>query len=114
MNPPPGPSREYDPPVIAFQSASASHFVSEVVAMHQPGPRSPVDVVHEDVSSAIWAHGGFVSQAAATASEDSVLREFAAGFPPEAIFADLLAPNIGDGFAWGRFGPRLSRLLGRR
>lgn len=98
----------HDPPVIAFQSASASAFVREVVALDQPGPRSPIDVVHEDVTSAIWAsNSGLASHDVATASSDAVLREFAADFPPEAVFADLRAPKVGDGFSWGRFGPRV-------
>jgi cell wall assembly regulator SMI1 len=97
----------HDPPVIALQSASASAFVREVVALHQPGSRSPVDVVHEDVTSAIWASNmGLMSYADASASNDRVLRDFAAGFAPEAVFADLRTPKVGDGFSWGRFGPR--------
>jgi hypothetical protein len=97
----------HDPPVIAFQSPSASAFIREVVALGQAGPRSPVDIVHEDVTSAIWASSsGLVSHDAARASGDPVLSEFAAGFPAEAVFADLRRPTLGDGFPWGRFGPR--------
>ena len=97
----------HDPPVIAFQSASASAFVREVVALHQSGPRSSVDVVHEDVTSAIWSsNAGLMSYADASASGDAVVQDFAAGFPPEAVFADLRAPKVGEGFSWGRFGPR--------
>jgi hypothetical protein len=97
----------HDPPVIAFQSESPSAFVREVVALHRAGPRSRVDVVHEDVASAIWSsNSGLVSHASSMGSSDAVLSEFAAGFPPEAVFADLRAPKLGDGFSWGRYGPR--------
>ena len=97
----------HDPPVIAFQSASVSAFVREVVGLEQPGQRSPIDVVHEDVSSAIWAsNSGLVTHETARASRDPVLSGFAADFPPDAVFADLRAPEVGDGFSWGRYGPR--------
>lgn len=98
----------HDPPVIAFQSESAAAFVGEVLALWQPGPRSPVDLVHEDVTSSIWAgSSGLIDRAAAlSAADDPALKEFAEDFQPEAVFADLRAPEIGDGFPWGRFGPR--------
>ena len=97
----------HDPPVIAFQSKTPSDFVREVVALWQPGPRSPVDVVHEDVVSAIWASkSGLVSHEATSASGDAVLEDFAAGLPVEAVFADLRDAGPGDGFPWGRYGPR--------
>lgn len=97
----------HDPPVIAFQSANPADFVREVVALGQPGPRSPVDLVHDDVTSSIWAsNSGIVSRDELVASGDSVLAEFSGRFPPEAVFADLRAGKIGDGFSWGRYGPR--------
>jgi hypothetical protein len=97
----------HDPPVIAFQSASVSAFVRDVVGLGQPGPRSAIDVVHEDVTSAIWASNpGLVSHEIARGSPDPVLSGFAADFPPEAVFADLRDPKVGDGFSWGRYGPR--------
>jgi hypothetical protein len=97
----------HDPPVIAYQSDTVSHFVREVVALWQPGPRSPVDVVHEDVTMDIWrSNSGIFDQAMARDSDDPVLVEFADGLPAEAVFADLRAGKVGDGFSWGRFGPR--------
>ena len=96
----------HDPPVIAFQSTSPSQFVREVVAMWQPGPRSPVDIVHEDVTSAIWVDSELQNRTSLLAPRDPVVADFAAGFPPEAFFADLRSPELGDGFSWGRYGPR--------
>jgi hypothetical protein len=97
----------HDPPVIAFQSATVSGFVRDVVALWQPGQRSTVDAVHEDVTSSIWtSNTGIMNREAAVSSSDAVLAEFASGFPDEAMFADLRAPRIGDGFSWGRYGPR--------
>jgi hypothetical protein len=37
---------------------------------------------------------------------DPALRAFADAQPPGAVVADLRRPVLGDGFAWGRFGPR--------
>lgn len=97
----------HDPPVIAFQSADLSSFLREVVGLWQPGHRSPVDQVHEEVTSSIWASNtGVRDRETALTSSDALLVEFASGFPEEAMFADLRAPQLGDGFSWGRFGPR--------
>lgn len=97
----------HDPPVIAYQSESAAQFVREAVALGQPGPRSSVDIVHEDVTSAIWrSSAGLTNREAALASGDAVLHAFAAELPPEAVIADLRTPKVGDGFPWGRYGPR--------
>jgi hypothetical protein len=97
----------HDPPVIAFQSSNPSDFLRDVVALWQPGPRSPIDVVHEDVTSAIWAsNAGLVSQEELLASGDPAAATFAADFPPQAVFADLRAARVGDGFPWGRYGPQ--------
>jgi hypothetical protein len=97
----------HDPPVIAFQSADISGFVRDVVALWQPGSRSSVDIVHEDVTSSVWASNkGILNHETALNSSDAILAEFASGFPDEAMFADLRSPKVGDGFSWGRYGPR--------
>jgi hypothetical protein len=97
----------HDPPVIAFQSPDVSDFLRASVSIWQPGPRSTVDIVHEEVTSAIWASNtGILNRETARNSPDAVLAEFASGFPDEAMFADLRSPKLGDGFSWGRFGPR--------
>jgi hypothetical protein len=97
----------HDPPVIAYQSATPADFLRDVVALWQDGPRSPVDVVHDDVASSIWASkAGLTGRDALDTSGDPVLLDFAAGFPPETVFADLRSATVGEGFAWGRYGPR--------
>jgi hypothetical protein len=97
----------HDPPVIAYQAATLEQFLRDVVAMWQAGTRSPVDVVHEEAVHRIWHdHPGVTTAADAAASGDQVVREFAAGLPQRGFVADLRSAWPGDGFAWGRFGPR--------
>jgi hypothetical protein len=97
----------HDPPVIAYQSETVEVFVREVVAMERPGPRSPVDLVHEEVVMRLWdSDPGMTSQPDAAASDDTVLASFASGLDSTARIVDLRSPGLGDGFAWGRYGPR--------
>ena len=98
----------HDPPVIAYQCETVEQFFRDVVAMWQPGaPRSPVDEVHDDFVNRIWnTNPGVTSQVEASASRDAVLAGFASGFPANAVFVDLRSPSPGQGFSWGRYGPR--------
>jgi SMI1 / KNR4 family (SUKH-1) len=97
----------HDPPVLAYQSPTVEGFLNDALAMWQAGPRSPVDLVHEDVVNRIWRENpDVVTPAALQESADTVLRAFAASLPPTALVADLRQPTLGQGFAWGRFGPK--------
>lgn len=97
----------HDPPVIAYQAASLADFARQVVAMHQPGPRSPVDQVHEEITNRIYAEDPCViDRATAAGSSDPIISEFASGLDDEAVVVDLREARLGDGFNWGRFGPR--------
>ncbi len=99
----------HDPPVIAYQAATVEEFLRDAVALWQSGPRSPVDVVHEDVVHRLWHENpDLATPAAAGASADPVLREFAASLPPTALIADLRQARLGQGFSWGRYGPKTS------
>jgi cell wall assembly regulator SMI1 len=96
----------HDPPVIAYQAQTIDAFLGDVVAMWRPG-RSLVDRMHEEEVYRIWRdHPGLLTPAGAAASDDPVLAGFAASLPAEAWIADLRQARFGDGFAWGRFGPR--------
>lgn len=96
----------HDPPVIAYQSPTLEAFVRDVVALAPDDPRSPIDQVHEGVSRIWHDRTGVVPQPTALISPDPVIREFAASLPPDALIADLRQARLGDGFAWGRHGPR--------
>jgi hypothetical protein len=96
----------HDPAVIGYQAETVEAFLADVVAMWRPG-RSPVDRMHEEEVHRIWrAHPGLLTPAAAAGSDDPVLAGFAATLPAAAWIADLRRAQFGEGFAWGRFGPR--------
>ena len=97
----------HDPPVIAYQAESIEAFLQDVVAMWQPGPRSLVDRMHEEDVHRIWRDDpGLMTPAAAAGSDDPVLAAFAVALPVDGRIADLRGARPGEGFAWGRFGPR--------
>jgi hypothetical protein len=95
----------HDPPVIAYQAATLENFLREMVAMWQPGRASAVRQVHDEVVHRIWRENpGLVApEAAAT---DPAMGKFAGSLPAEAWIADLRQATVGQGFSWGRFGPR--------
>ena len=97
----------HDPAVIAFQSASLAEFIEELLKLGNPPYKSALDEVHETAVFALWndlarmrAAGEFHN------AEGATLREFAAGLGGDWLIADLRNAGVGDGFPWGRFGPR--------
>lgn len=98
----------HDPPVIVYQSPDLSHFLAETLKLGDPsGPRSELDVVHEEHSARVWRENpGVLSRDECGASGDPVLEAFARELPGEYEVVDLRRAAIGDGFSWGRYGPR--------
>jgi hypothetical protein len=97
----------HDPPVIAYQCATVEEFVRAVVQMGRPGPRSPVDLVHEEVVDRLWKRDpDAVPYEQARASSDALVREFAVACGPEYQLIDLRDLAVGKGFSWGRWGAR--------
>jgi hypothetical protein len=96
----------HDPPIVAYQSATLGQFLEDLFKLNLPPHESPIDDVHERESVEIWKRGpGVLGLEAARASADPVLASFARGLPEGFSVSDLRAAKIGDGFAWGRFGP---------
>ncbi len=96
----------HDPAVIAYQAPSIDAFVQDLVALPPDDPRSPIDRVHDHIVHELWRGDRLIAQPTAIASSDPALREFASSLEPAALIADLRSPQLGDGFAWGKFGPR--------
>jgi hypothetical protein len=96
----------HDPAVVVFQSASLGDFVHEVLRKLEPPHASLVHEVHEDAAFRIWrTNPGVLDRSAALAADDE-LGAFARTLDGRYLFVDLRRPEIGDGFSWGRFGPR--------
>lgn len=107
----------HDPPVIVFQSPDLSHFLTETLKLGDPaGPRSELDVVHEDHALRIWRENpGVMSRDECLVSGDPVLEAFGRALPEGFEVADLRRASVGDGFSWGRYGPRTrNRRAGER
>ena len=96
----------HDPAVIAFQAVSIEAFLEQVVALWHAGRESAVAEVRDRAVHRLWRDHAHLQTPESAARGDAVLRAFAATLPPEARLADLRAARVGDGFAWGRFGPR--------
>lgn len=97
----------HDAPVIVFQTDSLLHFVEEVLRFSNPPWKSEIDDVHEGLSSRIWRENpGVMSFEECADSPDADLRTFARSLDPSYEFVDLRSPKLGDGFSWGRYGPR--------
>jgi len=96
----------HDPAVIAYQADSIAAFLAQVVALWQHGRESAVAEVRDRAVHRLWRDDGHLQTPGSAASGDSVLKAFAASLPPAARLADLRSARAGDGFAWGKFGPR--------
>ena len=97
----------HDPAVIVFQSASLAEFIEELLKLGNPPYTSALDEVHETAAFAVWNELSRMRAAREFHNaEDTALRGFAAGLDGDWLVADLRNAAVGDGFPWGRFGPR--------
>ena len=97
----------HDPPVIVYQSDTLEHFVDEWLRLVTPPYASALREMHDDIVHRIWRdHPGAVPATSLRDSHDPELRAFAATLSDACSVVDLRAAATGDGFAWGRYGPR--------
>jgi hypothetical protein len=97
----------HDPAVIVYQSPSLYHFIEEVIKMFIPPHRSLIDDVHEDLLMNIWRNNpGMITHDQALNSEDADIKEFAKSLDENYLLIDMRNAQIGDGFSWGRYGPK--------
>jgi|tagenome__1003787_1003787.scaffolds.fasta_scaffold20915925_2 hypothetical protein len=104
----------HDAPVIAYQTDSLLHFIREVVRFGNKPWKSEIDEVHETFTSRIWRENPCVlTFAQCLAAADADLKAFAESLDESWEFADLREPKLGDGYSWGRYGPKtLNRRYG--
>jgi len=124
----------HDAPVILYQADSLEQFLDELFRMFEPPHQSLIDDVHEDRLAHVWqTNPGVLSYEQCLRSADPVLTAFARELDESFQIIDLRCAKPGDGFSWGRYGPKtqikrfrthavfayqkpksiLSRLLGR-
>ena len=96
----------HDPPVVAYQSPDLAHFLHEVFRGYEPPHDSLVERAHEDDVFRIWRDDPDSIDHAAALAADAELRAFAEELGRRFSFVDLREPEVGRGFAWGRFGPQ--------
>jgi hypothetical protein len=93
--------------VILYQADSLEQFLSELFRMFEPPHQSLIDDVHEDRLAHVWrTNPGVLSYELCLRSEDPILSAFARELGDSFQIIDLRLAKPGDGFSWGRYGPR--------
>jgi hypothetical protein len=97
----------HDAPVVVYQTDSLLHFIQEVIRCGNKPWKSEVDDVWGRLSDLIWTENpGVLSFSHCMNSADQDLKSFAESLDETWQFVDLRSPVLGDGFSWGRYGPR--------
>jgi cell wall assembly regulator SMI1 len=97
----------HDPPVIVFQTDGLAHFIEEVLRLCDSPQTSGITRVSDEAAMKIWRENpGVLSREAAVHSADPELNSFAESLDETFVLVDLRKARCGDGFSWGRYGPR--------
>jgi SMI1 / KNR4 family (SUKH-1) len=97
----------HDAPVILYQADSLDQFLRELFRMFEPPHQSLIDDVHEDRLAHVWkSNPGVLSHEQSLRSEDPILSAFACELDESFQIIDLRLAKPGDGFSWGRYGPK--------
>jgi hypothetical protein len=97
----------HDPPVVAYQCDDATTFIRDVLRGGEPPFKGPIEEMHQDLTMRIWRENpGILTLDQTLNSADAEVRAFAGTLAPGWFLADLREAKLGDGFSWGRFGPR--------
>ena len=97
----------HDAPVILYQADSLEQFLRELFRMFEPPHQSLIDDVHEDRLAHVWqTNPGVLSHEQCLHSEDPILSAFARELDESFQIIDLRLAKPGDGFSWGRYGPK--------
>src|SRR6266487_4091400 len=97
----------HDPPVIAYQASDILEFVEQWLRLGNQDGSSTLGRTLDNAVMKIWRENpGVISYEVAARSSDRELKSFAENLEDSFLFADLRRAVVGDGFSWGRFGPR--------
>ena len=90
----------HDPPVVVFEAPDLATFVTDALANGLGGD------AHDARVFAVWSEDTHPLTHAQALAGDGALRAFASEIDERFTFVDLRRADRGDGFAWGRHGPR--------
>ena len=97
----------HDAPVIVYQCDDLAHFVAEVFRFGNRPWKGEIDDAHEGLSTRIWRDNpGVLTHEECLQSADTFLQDFAKSLDSTWLFVDLRNAKLGDGFSWGRYGPK--------
>jgi hypothetical protein len=97
----------HDAPVIVYQADSLLHFVEQVVQEGNKPWKSEIGDVCGRFSDQVWTDNpGVLSFSHCVNGADPDLKAFAESLDEAWLFVDLRNPVLGDGFSWGRYGPK--------
>lgn len=97
----------HDAPVIVYQTEGLLHFIEEAIRSGNEPWKSEIDDVHEQLADRIWTQNpGVMDFQSCVESSDGDVRGFAESLDATWQFIDLRNAKIGDGFSWGRYGPK--------
>lgn len=100
----------HDPAVIVKHSENLTQFIEHVNDFGKNGQKSNLDIIHEKVVMEIWSkENGFIELENARQSTDITLKNFALSLPENFVVADLRNKPNRNGFAWGKFGPKIDK-----
>jgi hypothetical protein len=87
----------HDPAVLVYVAPDLATFIDRAVAGELP----------DDAPGRVWStRPGALSYEQAMSRDDVALQQFAGALGNAWTFVDLRQREVGDGVAWGRYGPR--------
>ena len=93
--------------MIVFQTDNLLHFAQEVIRDGNKPWQSEINDVWDWLSDVIWTENpGVLSFAHCIQSSDPEIKTFAESLDETWQIIDLRNPVLGDGFSWGRYGPK--------
>jgi hypothetical protein len=97
----------HDAPVIVYQTDNLLQFVQEAIRGSKKPWMSEIHDIQGRLSDQIWADNpGVLSYSHCVVSSDPEVKSFAESLDETWLFIDLRNPVLGDGFSWGRYGPK--------
>lgn len=98
----------HDPAVVVLQAESLADFIVQFADDScQPEREGSLYHISERLVNKVWdTGGGTLGASQLRMSADPVLRRAASGVDGEGLVCDMRRAGMGEGFAWGRYGPR--------